>query len=280
MIWKDVWAAVFGELPEDEFLSPLYATLVYFVIVMFSGYIIRLVNQFVTPEWLRGYVADFSATMEICAYFFENNFIMKNYGSVCLFIAVVIECLIANRTFMGASESPCKAVVELVERQISVRCALQKILVQTFAGLASYRLARLIWAMDMVPDHRERYFETTCTSDLNVALLTGLMIEMAATLVDTWLGRQTINKMSFVDELLKCCNGSLMIVMGIHLTGMYFNPAMALGHTFGCEGTEKWEHFLVYWGGPFLGCIIALYLDKALHVDVVEWEKDSKKKRE
>jgi hypothetical protein len=48
---------------------------------------------------------------------------------------------------------------------------------------------------------------------------------------------------------------------------MYFNPAMASGHTLGCGTTRYWEHFTVYWLGPFVGCFLAVMLDRIVHVD-------------
>lgn len=57
------------------------------------------------------------------------------------------------------------------------------------------------------------------------------------------------------------------IFAGINLTGMYFNPAMATGHTFGCKGTTAWEHVVVYWVGPFIGCFLAMLMDRMLHID-------------
>ena len=84
----------------------------------------------------------------------------------------------------------------------------------TLAGLASYRLARLIWSLDLIEDHHERFYEVECSSDLQVALLTGLVIEMAATLSDTWLGLQTVSSMSVLDEFVKYLNAALMIVFG------------------------------------------------------------------
>ena len=205
---------VFGQLPVEEFVSPLCASLMYFIITMTSGWLLRTINKSITPEPIKSYVADFSATLEMCAYFFENNFIFKNYGSVWLFLAVLVECFIANRTFYGASENPCHAFLQLIEKGTRAEIAITKIVLQTLAGIASYRWARMVWALDMVPDHRDRYMETHCASDLNVALITGFVIELGATLVDTWLGRQTVAKRKTLDEVIKLANGSLMIVLG------------------------------------------------------------------
>ena len=64
---------------------------------------------------------------------------------------------------------------------------------------------------------------------------------------------------------------------GIKTTGMYFNPAMATGHTFGCGPTTTLEHLTVYWIGPFLGCFLAIVVDKFLHIDVVRRTEQNKK---
>lgn len=47
---------------------------------------------------------------------------------------------------------------------------------------------------------------------------------------------------------------------GISLTGMYINPANATVQTFGCQGSQAWEHITVYWLGPFSGTWLALQL--------------------
>lgn len=66
-----------------------------------------------------------------------------------------------------------------------------------------------------------RYLETACASDLNVAFLMGFAIELGATLIDTWMGRQTLSKQSVADELIKLSTGSLMIVLGKIGVGTY-----------------------------------------------------------
>ena len=64
---------------------------------------------------------------------------------------------------------------------------------------------------------------------------------------------------------LKCSH----IFSGIHLTGMYFNPANATQQTFGCHGTSPPEHIFVYWVGPLLGCSCAV----KLHAQMRAWWK-------
>lgn len=214
-MWRQLWKLAFGtSFSDDDFFAPFSASLVYLSFVMGLGIILRILNKIFSPEAFKEYIADFLATMEMCAYFFENNFIFKHYGSVWLFIAVLAECFIANRTYFGASENPVKAFYQFCNKEIGLSTAVLKIAVQTLAGLASYRLAKLVWSLDLVPDHRERFYEAECASDLNVTLTVGILVEFGATLIDTWLGMQVLMKNSLADEIIKLSNGSLMIVLG------------------------------------------------------------------
>lgn len=214
-MWRQLWMLAFGtSFSDDDFFAPFSASLVYLAFVMGLGIILRILNKMFSPEAFKEYIADFLATMEMCAYFFENNFIFKHYGSFWLFIAVLVECFIANRTYFGASENPVKAFYQFCNKEIGLSTAVVKIAVQTLAGLASYRLAKLVWSLDLVPDHRERFYEAECASDLNVALTVGILVEFGATLIDTWLGMQVLMKNQLADEIIKLSNGSLMIVLG------------------------------------------------------------------
>ncbi|XP_005090480.1 aquaporin-11 [Aplysia californica] len=266
--WRSVYTLTTGADPEVEFVEPYVASLLFFAINMTTGLVLRTLTSIFVPQPLRGLVLDFLATMEACAYFFENNFVMKYYGSFWFALAIVVQFFVCARTFGGASENPVKALQSLVAGDATLLAAVAQIAVQTLAGLASYRFARLVWSLDLISDHHERYYETMCSSDLQVTFLMGFLIELSACLTDTWLGMQTIATIPILDELIKYVNAALMVVLGLATTGMYFNPAMASGHTLGCQGTAMSEHFFVYWAGPFVGCFVALRLDKLLHVDV------------
>lgn len=214
MLLDEFRKVFFGDLSADEFISPLSASLIYFMITMLSGYIVRTANYYITPEPIKSYIADFSATLEMCAYFFENAFIFKHYGTVCLALLIIAELFISNRTFFGASVSPCVPFLAFLERKIAFPTMLFRIAIHTIAGCVSYYYARNIWSWDMVLEHRDRYLETGCRTDLNVALLTGIIIEMGATMTDTWLGRQKTVNVPIVDEFIKMTIISVMVVSG------------------------------------------------------------------
>lgn len=77
----------------------------------------------------------------------------------------------------------------------------------------------------------------------------------------------------------QCPTIRMFDVVGIATTGMYFNPAMATGHLLGCKGATDQDHLIVYWLGPFIGCIIAMLFDRVLHIDVTSTKKDNSEKK-
>ncbi|KAK6165552.1 hypothetical protein SNE40_022460 [Patella caerulea] len=214
MDWRRAYATVSGSAPEHDFVEPYTASVTFCVITALTGILLRGLTKVILPEKIQEYVLDFISTMEACAYFFENNFIYKYYGSLWLGIAIVIQCFVCSRTFQGSSENPVQAFQKLILGEMGFIKAMFKIFIQSLAGLASYRLAQLIWSLDLIADHHERYYETSCVSDLNVTLMFGFLVEMGASLADSWLGMQTVLRMSVLDELIKYANGSLMIVAG------------------------------------------------------------------
>ena len=46
-------------------------------------------------------------------------------------------------------------------------------------------------------------------------------------------------------------------LIGGYPTGMFRDPAKAVGLTYGCSGVTPSEHILVYWIGPMIGSYIA-----------------------
>ena len=58
---------------------------------------------------------------------------------------------------------------------------------------------------------------------------------------------------------------SVVLLLGIEFTGMYLNPINATNQTFGCHGTGKLEHLIVYWGAPFAATICAGVTQRHLH---------------
>ena len=242
MLLDEFRKVLLGELSTEEFVSPLSASLIYFSITMLSGYILRTLNNAVSPDPIRSYISDFSATLEMCAYFYENAFIFKHYGTVPLALLIIAELFISNRTFFGASVSPCIPFLSFLERKIRFPTMLLQIAIHTIAGFVSYHYARWLWSWDMVVEHRDRYLETGCRTDLNVVLFTGIIIEIGATMVDTWLGRQKTVQVPIIDEFIKMSIVSVMVVSGKCLSSQGIYLKTSLSDQVGLDSLEMKTH--------------------------------------
>lgn len=97
---------VFGmSFSDDDFFVLFLVSFVYFVFVMGLGIIFWIFNKMFFFEVFKEYIVDFFVIMEMCVYFFENNFIFKYYGFFWLFIVVFVECFIVNRIYFGVFEN-------------------------------------------------------------------------------------------------------------------------------------------------------------------------------
>lgn len=84
--WRGVWTIISGHEPEAEYVEPYTASLLFFSINMITGIVLRALSNAFLPSALRGYAVDFISTMEACAYFFENNFVLKVGYSLYFFL--------------------------------------------------------------------------------------------------------------------------------------------------------------------------------------------------
>ncbi|KAK7011493.1 aquaporin-12 [Biomphalaria glabrata] len=75
--WRGLYSLFTGHEPTQEFLEPYMASILYFTINMATGVILRALSAAFLPPSIRGLAMDFVSTMETCAYFFENNFVLK-----------------------------------------------------------------------------------------------------------------------------------------------------------------------------------------------------------
>ena len=66
-----------GQEPGVQHVPPYVASILFFTINMVSGIFLRTLSSAFLPQPVRGLVIDFLCTMEACAYFFENNFVLK-----------------------------------------------------------------------------------------------------------------------------------------------------------------------------------------------------------
>ena len=109
MDWRAMWSITMGVEPQAPYVPPYVASLVFFFINMVVGVGLRAMSRLLLPSNVRGHVLDFLCTMEACAYFFENNFVVKHYGYTWLAVAIIGQLYVCSRTFGDNLDNPVKA---------------------------------------------------------------------------------------------------------------------------------------------------------------------------
>ena len=109
MDWRAIWTITTGLEPQTPYVPPYVASLVFFFINMVIGVGLRTMSRVLLPSNVRGHVLDFLCTMEACAYFFENNFVVKHYGYTWLAVAIIAQLYVCSRTFGDNIDNPVKA---------------------------------------------------------------------------------------------------------------------------------------------------------------------------
>ncbi|XP_033762082.1 aquaporin-11-like [Pecten maximus] len=276
MTWRDMWAVAMGDVtPDFLHFHPILASISIYILIMMVCYLLYQLSGLL-PSPLRSYAFDFFTTMAFCAYPFGHAIIRQAYGGAGYMAAMVPLVFISIHVFSQGKGSPLGYWMGYLQGTTSLWTMLTHILVQILAGIASFSLGRYLYMLDFHESFATVLSTERCFTDMKTTLATGFLVEMLGVTFDGWLGQQTLFRVSFIDSLLKIINCSILVNLGVNFTGMYMHPAMASGLTFGCDGTEKWEHLLVYWVGPFTGCFLALQLNK--FVKIPDWSEVQREK--
>ena len=115
-----------------------------------------------------------------------------------------------------------------------------------------------------------------CSDDLQVSLVTGVVVELLGTLCCGLSGLLILDSASLscrprlasgLDSLV----GVMLVLAGFDLTGGYYSPALALGLKAGCGEAGLTSHLAVYWLGPCLGALAVqpLYTAGTLYLTTI-----------
>ncbi|XP_060066021.1 aquaporin-11-like [Ylistrum balloti] len=278
MTWRDMWTVVMGDTPDFLHFHPILATVSIYLLIMVFCYLMYQLSSLL-PSPLRSYAFDFFTTMAFCAYPFGHIVIRQAYGGVGYMSAIVPLVIISVNVFSKGTGSPLGYWMGFLQGTTSLWTMITHIPVQILAGMASFILGRYIYMLDFHESFASALTDERCYSDMKTTLAAGFSVEMLGVTFDGWLKQQTLIKVKFIDLLLKVINCSILVNLGVNFTGMYMHPAMASGLTFGCDGTERWEHLFVYWVGPFTGCFLALQLNKIVKIpDLSNLQSQTSKK--
>ncbi|VDI06934.1 aquaporin rerated protein, invertebrate [Mytilus galloprovincialis] len=256
MSWRELWTVLIGLDPPLQYFPPAVASIILFIIIFsFCFCMYRLSESF--PPTIKMLTQDFFKTLAFCTYPFGLMILRKYHGDIG-YALCSIPLNTATVLILSSGEgSPVGNWLLFVKGSQSLQQCTIRIITQIGAGITAFRIGKTLMKLDLHPSFEENLSQTECIAALNVAVTTGFIIELFGTTWDVWFHSQNFSDNLVLDKLLKFCNSSFTFCLGGYPTGMFRDPAKAIGLTFGCKGISPSQHILVYFLAPLIGSYLA-----------------------
>ncbi|XP_064647978.1 aquaporin-11-like isoform X2 [Lineus longissimus] len=268
VVWARLWDALLGSKPHPVIRDyHIIVTIFYIFFTITLCRLLRLLNKRFAPKPVQELIGDILATFQCLSCGLENGMVRKAYGMGAYCVQTFFLGLWSQWTLEGSSGNPVRSFIKLVEGKRKLLPSLLHMTCQMIAGIVAYHYARTVWYFELSSEHiARRLRDAECYSDLNVPVMMGLFIELAATVIDVLVSKTTTKKFMFerYEQFAKGVFSICMTICGLNLTGMYLNPANATIQTYGCRGNSRAEYIVVYWCGPLIGAAIGIFVHQKL----------------
>ncbi|XP_012286585.1 aquaporin-11 [Orussus abietinus] len=217
----------------------------------------RYVDFYIRRPLVKSLFLEGIATAELCGSCFELIIIADNWGVSMYAIYLFVLTIWWSMNWGDSTACPYTHLEDLVEGKKTPKVAFLLIWAELVGGLVIFRYIQLLWALEIVPTHRNRAF-SDCTTDLQVPAIYGAFIEGIATCMCRVASRCISELSPRFGTALDAFVGTSLVVAAFNYSGGYFNPALATSLKYGCLGTSAMEHVIVYWVGACAGSIASI----------------------
>lgn len=217
----------------------------------------RLFITQTSSSFKRSLVNEFVCCLQICIMGFEKGLIRAEYGALAWYFSIFATVMLSSFVFRDqVLASPSSAFDEFYRGRRSLRSAWAIIGVHCVAAYVAYRYILLAWRVGLCDLHAKQLVAlASCRSLIRVGWLEAVGVEAILTCLCMLAIRAGPRNRIYVAVVV-----ALLTFSGTESTGAFFNPALALSLTYGCEGLEHSDFFAVYWLGPAVGVIVANFL--------------------
>ncbi|XP_063864911.1 aquaporin-11-like isoform X2 [Scylla paramamosain] len=216
-------------------------------------------SEMLENEMLKGCLLELIAAAEMCGTCFELIIIADNYGVWAYGVYLFLMTIWWGQSWGSATACPYSLLEEYVEQGSNPVHVVLKIISQVIGGLVSFRWVKRLWMMELAATHVGRGIDD-CSADLQVPVIFGFLIEALLTcacrLFSRALGELEPKFASAIDSFF----ATSMVILAFDYSGGYFNPVLATGLKWNCQGHTNAEHIVVYWAGSILGAMLSLRL--------------------
>jgi len=216
----------------------------------------RGVGKLTFPGLQRLILLEVVAAMDLCGCCFELCVIADNYGVFIYSIYLFSLTIWWSGEWGLAAGCPYIHIENVLLGSDGIINAILKILAEIAGGILVFRYVQFLWNLEMSPYHVGKAYDD-CTTDLQVPVITGAVIEGIATcacrVVSMLLSDVEPQYGSAIDSFI----ATSLVVAAFNYSGGYFNPVLATSLKYGCKGNTFTEHVCVYWVGAIVGSAVA-----------------------
>ncbi|XP_051979530.1 aquaporin-12-like [Xyrauchen texanus] len=246
-------------------MSGLNTSLAYFLTVVGASAVGRVLFTRLKQRW--SFLTEFIAAFALAACRLEVATISEvgqwagalgpDVAFTILFLALVIHGIIMQ----GVSGNPAVTITAHLQKEIGVVAAVLSVASQFLGAYLALLVAGKYWEMELTDMHMiKNLMMAECSTSLRATLVQGAFAEaicaMTFYLVHVVLKNRTqLLRIPILAFLL-----TFFAYAGNNYTSGYVNPSLAFALTFTCPGHTFLEYAVVYWLGPLVGMILALFL--------------------
>ncbi|XP_020774481.1 aquaporin 12 [Boleophthalmus pectinirostris] len=245
-------------------MSGLNASLGYFVVVVISAILIRIL----TKKWPRfSFMLEFASSFMLVGCLLEVQTIVevgewagglgKDVTVTMLFVLLLSHGIICG----AASGNPSVSLQKYLQMDTSTLTTLLALVVQFLGSHLAILVAISYWGLELSDMHMiKNLMASECSTSLKVSLVQGFFTEFVCALVLHFIllslrRRSALIRIPLIAVLLTFLSHSAR-----NYTSGFVNPSLAYGLTFHCPGFSYLQYALVYWISSVTGMMLALFL--------------------
>ncbi|XP_043926844.1 aquaporin-12-like [Protopterus annectens] len=227
----------------------------------------RLSKRFLPTILHSSLIAELACAFQLCSCCFELRMLADigpwggGFGMDVTMTLLFLLFLIHGVTFGGASANPVVSLQEFLLLEASFRATVLKLLAQ-FAGTELARASsKYFLSFELTELHMiQNMMAIDCSSSNQTSVYHGSFVEgVCAALFCFVIMRFQYSHFLYRIPVMALTVTTLAYTAGSY-TAAFFNPALAYSVTFHCSGNTTQEYMIVYWLGPFVGMLVALFL--------------------
>jgi len=261
----------------QQFYPAFIAVTFYLVIIFLAELSRKIVDYFVKKNTnLYIFLIELIAVAQQCVCVYENGVIIRHYGVVGFFCAVVGILIVTSRFNRGAYISPLMPLELWYYNLVGTDKLLTVLAAQSIGGYSAFRIANSLWyyTLDYSSDHLWLYRNLPCSINYKVPFLYAFVFEILACFLIRILVSRTSEKYKrFIVPIIFASFLSFALNY-IGIPGL--NPVTASSRLQGCPGLDLQWFMITYWIAPVVGWLSGAFIDRRLKLSK---EGKNKKKK-